>query len=129
MTEHERRVNDGDIIAYENNDNKTLNAKIPGFSVGETVQERYISKQFRPETLRASQQKQRETQSPQQNQIFSPNRKQQQHPFINEQLNGSGQAKVDLDEVKRNMENPEALRFRGNTGNKQYGFEQGVQKP
>jgi len=28
-----------------------------------------------------------------------------------------------LQEIKKNMEAPEALRFRGNTGNKSYGFE------
>jgi hypothetical protein len=33
MTEHERRVNDRDIEAYENQDHKQLNGKIPGFSV------------------------------------------------------------------------------------------------
>jgi hypothetical protein len=34
-----------------------------------------------------------------------------------------------IDEVRRNMENPEALKFRGNTGNKMYGFEQILAKP
>jgi hypothetical protein len=28
-----------------------------------------------------------------------------------------------LDEVRKNMELPEALRFRSNTGNRAYGFE------
>lgn len=31
MTEHERRINDGDIKAYEEMDTKVLHAKIPGF--------------------------------------------------------------------------------------------------
>jgi hypothetical protein len=31
MTEHERRVNDKDIKAYEVVDNKTLHGKLPGF--------------------------------------------------------------------------------------------------
>ncbi len=29
-----------------------------------------------------------------------------------------------INEVKKNMEMPEALRFRSNTGNRAYGFEQ-----
>jgi hypothetical protein len=29
-----------------------------------------------------------------------------------------------LDEVRKNMEQPEALKFRSNTGNRAYGFEQ-----
>jgi len=29
-----------------------------------------------------------------------------------------------LDEVRKNMEMPEALKFRSNTGNRAYGFEQ-----
>jgi len=33
-----------------------------------------------------------------------------------------------IDEVRRNMELPEALRFRSNTGNRAYGFEQTVHK-
>lgn len=56
MTEHERRVNDGDIKAYENNDRHTLNAKLPGFNVGsQAVQDKYMEKQFSPELRRASQ--------------------------------------------------------------------------
>lgn len=56
MTEHERRVNDGDIKAYENNDRHTLNSKLPGFNVGsQAVQDRYIEKQFSPELRRQSQ--------------------------------------------------------------------------
>ena len=31
MTEHERRVNDKDIIAYEQVDTKNLYGKLPGF--------------------------------------------------------------------------------------------------
>jgi hypothetical protein len=31
MTEHERRVNDKDIQAYEQVDNKNLYGKLPGF--------------------------------------------------------------------------------------------------
>ena len=34
MTEHERRVNDGDIKAYENNDVANLHGKLPGFGGG-----------------------------------------------------------------------------------------------
>lgn len=33
-----------------------------------------------------------------------------------------------LEEVKKNMEMPEALRFRHNTGNRAYGFEQTLNK-
>lgn len=49
MTEHERRVNDRDIKAYENMDNMTTsNAQIPGSkSPGYTgLQDKYINKMF-----------------------------------------------------------------------------------
>lgn len=35
MTEHERRVNDADIKAYENMDTQNLNSKIPGIRTNE----------------------------------------------------------------------------------------------
>ena len=31
MAEHERRVNDDDLLAYQNMDANTMGAKIPGF--------------------------------------------------------------------------------------------------
>lgn len=35
MSEHERRVNDQDIKAYEQMDNSTLAGKLPGFKTNE----------------------------------------------------------------------------------------------
>lgn len=43
MSEYERSVNDNDIKAYQNMDTSTLNAKVPGYSVG-NPQEKYIDK-------------------------------------------------------------------------------------
>jgi hypothetical protein len=33
-----------------------------------------------------------------------------------------------IEEIKKNMELPEALKFRSNTGNRAYGFEQTIEK-
>ena len=33
-----------------------------------------------------------------------------------------------IEEVKKNMQMPEALRFRNNTGNRSYGFDQTLDK-
>lgn len=47
MTNHERRVNDKDMKAYEEMDTKTLNSKIPGIRTNDqNLQERYIEKMF-----------------------------------------------------------------------------------
>lgn len=47
MSEHERRVNDRDIKAYEVNDTSLSNASIPGVrSNNHNVQEKYINKIF-----------------------------------------------------------------------------------
>ncbi len=46
MTEHERRINDKDIKAYENMDNK-MYSYLPGFKSTETtLQDKYINKLF-----------------------------------------------------------------------------------
>ncbi len=47
MTEHERRVNDADIRAYQSVDVENLYHKIPGIRrYGEDAQENYIEKAF-----------------------------------------------------------------------------------
>jgi hypothetical protein len=47
MSEHERRVNDKDIKAYEVMDTSVSHAKIPGIRSNEpTLQEKYINKLF-----------------------------------------------------------------------------------
>lgn len=47
MTNHERRINDKDMKAYEEMDTKTLNSKIPGIRTNDqNLQERYIEKMF-----------------------------------------------------------------------------------
>ena len=136
MTEHERRVNDGDIKAYENNDRSTLNSKLPGFNVGNSaVQDRYIDKQFSPELRRQSQENRSQASlhaSPSQGlRNLGLNRR---APHLQSSLIAAGQShlhnqsmsNVDssiVEEARRNMENPEALRYRGNTGNKLYGFD------
>jgi hypothetical protein len=52
MTEHERRVNDKDIKAYEVMDTVNLHGKLPGFKGAEqNLQERYVNKIFSTNTL------------------------------------------------------------------------------
>lgn len=47
MTEHERRVNDADIRAYQNVDVTNLYGKIPGYKkYGEVPQDRYLDKAY-----------------------------------------------------------------------------------
>ena len=47
MTEHERRVNDRDIKAYENMDTHAVNGMIPGIRQnGPTIQDKYVDKLF-----------------------------------------------------------------------------------
>ena len=46
MTEHERKVNDNDIKAYENLDKKNLYALVPGFN-SYNQQEKYIDKSMK----------------------------------------------------------------------------------
>lgn len=47
MTEHEKKVNEKDIKAYEEMDTKTLNSKIPGIRTqDQNLQEKYMDKMF-----------------------------------------------------------------------------------
>ena len=47
MTEHERRVNDADIRAYQNVDQEHLHHKIPGLKAyGQETQDKYLEKAF-----------------------------------------------------------------------------------
>lgn len=47
MTEHERRVNDADIRAYQNTDLGNLYHKAPGFKkYGDETQDRYMEKTY-----------------------------------------------------------------------------------
>jgi len=43
-------------------------------------------------------------------------------------MNSSSVDRATLEEVRRNMEQPEALKYRHNTGNRAYGFEQTLNK-
>lgn len=53
MTEHERRVNDGDIRAYQHQDKQNLYHKLPGIKLhGEELQDKYIDKIFNNTTAR-----------------------------------------------------------------------------
>lgn len=52
MTEHERRVNDKDIKAYEVMDTNTLHGKLPGFKGNDqSIQDKYVDKLFQNQTL------------------------------------------------------------------------------
>eukprot|EP00347_Sterkiella_histriomuscorum_P020195 403338734 len=153
MTEHERRVHDKDIKAYESMDNHNVyNTQIPGSKSPDqtNLQDKYINRMFSNQQqnilpyaaldtsnnsgsksyfnqgqqnqyalnnnlARKSQANKTTLQLGAESQLYNPN----QHTSMDHSL---------LEQVKRNMERPEALRFRNNTGNKAYGFEQTLHK-
>lgn len=47
MTEHERRVNDGDIRAFVNQDKEHLYSKVPGYiKYGDAHHDRYLDQAY-----------------------------------------------------------------------------------
>ncbi|CDW84537.1 UNKNOWN [Stylonychia lemnae] len=146
MTEHERRVNDKQIKAYENMETRNTDANLRPYD--QQVQEKYLNKLFQNQTMMPYA-------------LDTSQNGQDQKVYFNNQLNsstvvglnqnisrknhvnkstlqigaesqlGSINTSIDgnmLEQVKRNMERPEALRFRNNTGNKAYGFDQTISK-
>lgn len=138
MSEHERRVNDRDIKAYEHKDTHNLYSKVIGFG-GDNRLDKYIDKSV---GVNNSQQN-------------SPNIRNSKHSALNDSnlakmgqisLNNSGNILTDqvepqprfdpdnpypltkLQKVRDNMEKQDAIKYRANTVNRAYGFEQNLQK-
>ncbi|CDW74652.1 UNKNOWN [Stylonychia lemnae] len=196
MTEHERRVNDADIRAYQNVDQLNLYHKIPGIKqFGQEIQDKYLDKAFNKQfnqmdptfsqSLISPRQQQtqpqltsRHYQTSNQNQLtdqtphqphvnpnirfqsarhasFDPMRAKyqsqiQSQPNIQSNLANTMFHQTEnkllpthmminsiphivpenkLMQVRQNMELPQTLISRHNTGNKAYGFEQFIANP
>eukprot|EP00347_Sterkiella_histriomuscorum_P004680 403359517 len=190
MTEHERRVNDADIRAYQNVDQLNLYHKAPGIKkYGEEIQDKYLEKAYQNQSNRLSydftgSQPMTARNTSQHFQTVNQNQHtdQTQHqPHLNPNLKFQSQRAISFDplkakyqnqisqqpnilsntareifhstdqklmptqltlnnypnqipdsklqQVRQNMELPQTLLYRHNTGNKTYGFEQFIQQP
>lgn len=137
MSEHERRVNDRDIKAYEYQDTENLYAKVPGFG-GDNKLEKYIDKSMHIEkTNQMSPGKhlssnQLDTSSEHGSHLAKAGKMSLNHstniltdgkePPRN--LNGEPYPMTKLQRVRENMEKEDAIKFRANTVNRSYGFDQ-----
>lgn len=141
MSEHERRVNDKDIKAYEYNDTTNLYAKVPGFG-GDNRLDRYTDQSLKLNKSAHN----------------SPARNISKNSNLDVSLeHGSNLAKMGqmslgrstniltdaeeppriigdnynplkLERVRENMEKEDAFKYRANTNNRGYGFEQNINK-
>lgn len=145
MSEHERRVNDRDIKAYEYMDTKNLHSKVIGFA-GDNRHEKYIDQSMR---VNGHSNKNSPTRSPQKSnpldQSFDQNTSnlaKMGMMSLNKSTNiltdAADPPRVPLDNpypiaklqrVKENMEKDDAIKYRANTNNRGYGFEQSIGKP
>jgi hypothetical protein len=141
MTEHERRVNDRDIKAYEYKDTVNLYSKVIGFG-GDNRLDKYIDKSMN-------------NKSAQNSPIMSPQKANGLDKSIEQgsnlarmgqmSLNQSTNILTDvpnpsrvpndnpyplskLQKVRDNMEKMDAIKYRANTNNRGYGFEQIINK-
>ena len=146
MSEFERSVNDGDIKAYQNMDTGSLNSKIPGFN-SYNPQEKYIDKSMNLTPQKLS------SKSPDclckpsksvdgagnKSSITLRNRKLQNAAISSFENFGDGKGlkitlhedninKNKLERVRQNMEREDAIKYRANTNNRGYGFEQILKK-
>ena len=142
MSEHERTVNDDDIKAYQNMDTSTLSAKIPGYNTN-NPQEKYIDKSMNlsPQKLsgkladcicRSS----TSFDAMQRNSNIPLRNNKLQNAAIKSFENfGDGKSlkitihennvnQNKLERVRQNMEKEQAIKYRANTNNRGYGFEQ-----
>jgi len=153
MSEHERWVNDRDIKAYQNMDTKALNAQLPGFN-SQNPQDKYIDKNMNgngkntiePQTVKAISSKINDCLWPLKDKTLniSINSKGRN---INNKLKDAGLRSFELfgdnkgidipnqnlssnklERVRQNMEKEDAMKFRANTNNRGYGFEQVLEK-
>jgi hypothetical protein len=145
MSEHERRVNDKDIKAYEYQDTSNLYAKVPGFS-GDDRLDKYIDKSMSVPGNRsvhnsparaAGKGNALDTSSE-----HGSNLARMGQMSLNRSANiladgqeaetrpagDSSYNPTKLQRVRENMERPDAIKYRANTNNRGYGFEQSIHK-
>ena len=146
MSEYERSVNDGDIKAYQNMDTSTLMSKIPGYNTG-NPQEKYIDKSMNLSPSKLSNKLNDCIWKPNNSfdignnnsSISLRNNKLQNAAIKSFENFGEGKSlKITLHElnvnenklerVRQNMEKEQAIKYRANTGNRGYGFEQSIKK-
>lgn len=144
MSEHERRVNDKDIKAYEYNDTSNLYAKVPGFS-GDDRLDKYIDKSMSVGN-RSSHNSPARTSGKENGLNTSGEGGSHLARMGQMSLNRSANILSDaqepetrpigdsayhpnkLERVRENMEKPDAIKYRANTNNRGYGFEQSIHK-
>lgn len=137
MTEHERRVNDKDIKAYEYQDTHNLYSKVPGFG-GDNRLEKYIDKSMNIEgqsqgsPIKPSEPSKLDVTSEKGSHLaqmgkMSLNRSTniladgEEEPS---RYNNAGHNAQKLLKVRENMEKQDAIKYRANTNNRGYGFDQ-----
>ena len=140
MTEHERRVNDRDIKAYEHLDTKNLYSKVVGFG-GDNKQEKYIDKSLTvnnttnsPNIISAKAIDISENRNAPNSNLarmgqISLNRSSNILTDVEEPprpIGDIGYSYTKLQRVKENMEKADALKYRANTVNRSYGFAQNL---
>uniref|UniRef100_A0A7S3NZK5 Uncharacterized protein n=1 Tax=Euplotes crassus TaxID=5936 RepID=A0A7S3NZK5_EUPCR len=141
MTEHERRVNDRDIKAYEHQDTYNLYSKVPGFG-GDNRLEKYIDKSMKMDDKSQSS----PIRSPEHNKLDISSEKGSHLAKMGKMyLNRSANILADGEEepirdpvdpynpnklkrVRENMEKEDAIKYRANTINRGYGFDQRIKQ-
>ncbi|CAI2360014.1 unnamed protein product [Moneuplotes crassus] len=142
MSEYERSVNNNDISAYQNMDLGTLSAKLPGFS-SHSSQDKYIDKSLNSDTKET-------TVNGRYNDCICPPEKQNSRNIQDKirlrnntklkdaalrsfenfgdgkgiQISDNSPNRNRLERVRDNMEKQDAMKYRANTNNRGYGFEQ-----
>lgn len=146
MSEYERSVNDGDIKAYQNMDTSLLNSKIPGYNAY-NPQEKYIDKSMNLTPQKTSSKLSDCICKPStsvdltgnKSSISLRNNKLQNAAIQSFENFGDGKGlkitlhelnvnKNKLERVRQNMEKEGAIKYRANTNNRGYGFEQVLAK-
>ena len=138
MTEHERRVNDRDIKAYEYQDTHNLYSKVPGFG-GDNRLEKYIDKSMHingsnqgSPVKTASKANALDTSSERGSNLAKMGQAtlNRSNNIINNNEespprgDGNPYTIHKLQKVRDNMEKEDAFKYRANTLNRAYGFEQ-----
>lgn len=142
MSEHERRVNDRDIKAYEYKDTKNLYAKVVGFG-GDNRLDKYIDKSM---LLNKSAQNSPNVSTHKANGLdtsidhgsnLARMGQMSLQPSGNILTDGSEPTRMPSDnpypmmklqKVRENMEKQDAIKYRANTVNRGYGFDQSLNK-
>jgi len=137
MSEYERSVNDEDIKAYQNLDDQNLFAKIPGYNLNDP-QQKYIDKAMNIYTPQKKAGKLDDCLCPPSSKKFETkgrNNKLQNAALssfdnfgdgkgISLKMLGQNYSPNKIERVRQNMEKQDAIKYRANTNNRGYGFEQ-----